>query len=133
MRGTGTAGEEGWMRLSLVPQEREYFRLFSEAAANTEKAGELLVALMNDFAEAKSISRQILEHEHSGSSIGKALEVAAPRRERLLPLGGRCCLNADERCQALQKPLPLRLFRRYRRVELRDRDLSRIRERAAKA
>ncbi len=57
------------MRLSLVPKEREYFRLFSEMAANVEKAGELLVALMNDFAEAKSISRQILEHEHVGDKI----------------------------------------------------------------
>jgi hypothetical protein len=57
------------MRLSLVPKEREYFRLFSEMAANVEKAGELLVALMNDFADAKSITRQILEHEHVGDKI----------------------------------------------------------------
>ena len=57
------------MRLSLVPKEREYFRLFSEMAANVEKAGELLVALMNDFGDAKSITRQILEHEHVGDKI----------------------------------------------------------------
>lgn len=57
------------MRLSLVPKEREYFHLFSEMAANVEKAGELLVALMNDFGDAKSISRQILEHEHVGDKI----------------------------------------------------------------
>jgi predicted phosphate transport protein (TIGR00153 family) len=57
------------MRLSLVPKEREYFRLFSEMAANVEKAGELLVALMDDFSQAKSITRQILEHEHVGDKI----------------------------------------------------------------
>lgn len=57
------------MRLSLVPKEREFFRLFSEMAANVEKAGELLVVLMNDFANAKSITRQILEHEHVGDKI----------------------------------------------------------------
>jgi uncharacterized protein len=57
------------MRLSLVPKEREFFRLFSEMAANVEKAGELLVALMNNFAEAKSFTRQILEHEHVGDKI----------------------------------------------------------------
>ena len=57
------------MRLSLVPKEREYFRLFSEMAANLEKAAELLVELMDDFANAKSNTRQILEHEHVGDKI----------------------------------------------------------------
>jgi len=57
------------MKLSLVPKEREFFRLFSEMAANLETAGELLVELMNDYDQARSKARQILEHEHVGDKI----------------------------------------------------------------
>ena len=57
------------MKLSLVPKEREFFRQFSESAANLEQAAGILVELMNDFAEAKSKARQILEHEHVGDKI----------------------------------------------------------------
>lgn len=57
------------MRLSLVPREREYFRLFSDMAANLETAARLLVELMNEFDDAKSKARQILECEHVGDKI----------------------------------------------------------------
>ena len=57
------------MKLSLVPQEREYFRLFSDHAANLEAAAKELVSLMTDFADAKAKARRILEHEHVGDKI----------------------------------------------------------------
>jgi predicted phosphate transport protein (TIGR00153 family) len=57
------------MKLSLVPTEKEFFRSFSEAAANLEKAAETLVGLMNDYDQAKSKARLILEHEHVGDKI----------------------------------------------------------------
>ena len=57
------------MRPSLVPKEREYFHLFSDMAANVELAGKLLVELMDDFGNAKTKAREILEHEHVGDKI----------------------------------------------------------------
>ena len=57
------------MKLSLVPQEREYFRLFSDFAANLDAAAQELVSLMTDFADAKGKARRILEHEHVGDKI----------------------------------------------------------------
>jgi predicted phosphate transport protein (TIGR00153 family) len=57
------------MKLNLVPKEREFFRHFSEMAANLEKAAEILVELMDHFDEARSRARQILEHEHVGDKI----------------------------------------------------------------
>ena len=57
------------MRLNLVPREREYFRLFSEMAGNLQRAGELLVELMDNYGDGKTRSRAILEHEHVGDKI----------------------------------------------------------------
>lgn len=57
------------MRLSLVPKEQDYFRLYSDLAANLDEAAQLLVALMDDFGNAKSIAAAILEHEHVGDKI----------------------------------------------------------------
>ena len=57
------------MKLSLVPQDKEYFRLFSEFAANLDKAAQLLAALMNDFDDPKGKARQMLELEHVGDKI----------------------------------------------------------------
>ena len=57
------------MKLSLVPQEREYFRLFSDFAANLDAAAQELVSLMTDFTAAKAKARRILEHEHVGDKI----------------------------------------------------------------
>ena len=57
------------MRFSLVPKEKEYFRLFSEAAANLEAAARVLAELMDDFGELKARAREILEYEHVGDKI----------------------------------------------------------------
>ncbi len=57
------------MKLSLVPQEREYFRLFSEFAANLDKAAQLLAGFMNDFHHPKATAREMLELEHVGDKI----------------------------------------------------------------
>jgi predicted phosphate transport protein (TIGR00153 family) len=57
------------VKLNLVPQEREYFRLFSEYADNLDEAARLLVDLMNDFADVKSKARRMLELEHVGDKI----------------------------------------------------------------
>ena len=56
------------MKLSLVPKEHDYFRLFSELAANLDAAAQLLVKFMND-GDRKSIAAAILEHEHVGDKI----------------------------------------------------------------
>jgi len=57
------------VRLSLVPKEQDYFRLFSDLAANLDEAAKLLVTFMEDYEHAKSIGAAILEHEHVGDKI----------------------------------------------------------------
>lgn len=57
------------MRLSLVPKEQDYFRLFSELATNLDEAAQLLVKFMEDYGNAKSFGATILEHEHVGDKI----------------------------------------------------------------
>ena len=56
------------MKLSLVPKEHDYFRLFSELAANLDAAAQLLVRFMNED-DRSSIAAAILEHEHVGDKI----------------------------------------------------------------
>ncbi|MFA4965940.1 MAG: DUF47 family protein [Thermoleophilia bacterium] len=56
------------MKLSLIPKEQGYFRLFSELAANLDAAAQMLVKFMND-GDRKSIAAAILEHEHVGDKI----------------------------------------------------------------
>lgn len=56
------------MRLSLVPKEHDYFRMFSELAANLDAAAQLLLKFMND-GDRQSIAASILEHEHVGDKI----------------------------------------------------------------
>jgi predicted phosphate transport protein (TIGR00153 family) len=57
------------MRFSLLPKEREYFRLFTEMAANVATAGALLNDLMSNFANARLKVRELTEHEHIGDKI----------------------------------------------------------------
>jgi predicted phosphate transport protein (TIGR00153 family) len=57
------------VKLSLVPKERDYFRMFSELAANLDAAAQLLVQFMDHYDEAKTIASRILEHEHVGDKI----------------------------------------------------------------
>jgi hypothetical protein len=56
------------VRLSLVPKEHDYFRLFSELAANLDTAAQLLAKFMDDD-DRKAIHAAILEHEHVGDKI----------------------------------------------------------------
>jgi len=56
------------VKLSLVPKEHDYFRMFSELAANLDAAAQLLVKFMND-GDRQSIAASILEHEHVGDKI----------------------------------------------------------------
>ncbi len=56
------------MKLSLVPKEQDYFRLFSELAANLDAAAQLLVRFMND-GDREHLAAAILEHEHVGDKI----------------------------------------------------------------
>jgi len=56
------------VRLSLVPKEHDYFRMFSELAANLDAAAQLLLKFMND-GDRQSIAASILEHEHVGDKI----------------------------------------------------------------
>ena len=56
------------MKLSLVPKDHDYFRLFAEQAANLDAAAQLLVRFMND-GDRQSIAAAILEHEHVGDKI----------------------------------------------------------------
>ena len=57
------------MKFSLVPQEREYFRLFSDFAATLDQAAQLLVSLLADYATLKSAAREMTELEHVGDKI----------------------------------------------------------------
>jgi hypothetical protein len=56
------------VRLSLVPREHDYFKLFSELAANLDAAAQLLVKFMDDD-DRKGVAAAILEHEHVGDKI----------------------------------------------------------------
>jgi predicted phosphate transport protein (TIGR00153 family) len=56
------------VKLSLVPKDHDYFRLFSELAANLDAAAQLLLKFMSDD-DRKGIAAAILEHEHVGDKI----------------------------------------------------------------
>jgi len=56
------------VKLSLVPKDHDYFRLFSELAANLDAAAQLLVKFMNE-GDRDSIAAAILEHEHVGDKM----------------------------------------------------------------
>ena len=57
------------MKLSLVPKDQDYFRMFSELAATLDAAARELVQLMANYDDAKAIAGRILEHEHVGDKI----------------------------------------------------------------
>src|SRR5947208_6546459 len=57
-------------RISLVPQKREFFDLFNQAAANAVEISLLLIELLNDFPErAEERMRDIKELEHRGDRL----------------------------------------------------------------
>ena len=54
-------------RISLVPQKREFFDLFNQAAANTIEISQRLIELLDDFpVGAEERMRDIKELEHAG-------------------------------------------------------------------
>jgi predicted phosphate transport protein (TIGR00153 family) len=57
------------VKLHLVPNGHNYFVAFSEQAANLSAAADLLARLMADFPSAKTVAREILEHEHVGDKL----------------------------------------------------------------
>jgi uncharacterized protein len=57
-------------RLSLIPQKREFFDLFNQAATNAVDISERLIGLLNDFPErADEGMRDIKELEHQGDRL----------------------------------------------------------------
>jgi uncharacterized protein len=57
-------------RLSLIPQKREFYDLFNQAAANTVDISQRLIVLLNDFPErADEGMRDIKELEHQGDRL----------------------------------------------------------------
>ena len=57
-------------RLSLTPQKREFFDLYSQASANTVEIARLLVELLDRFHDGgKALIGQIKELEHLGDRL----------------------------------------------------------------
>jgi uncharacterized protein len=60
-------------RISLVPQKREFFVLYSRAARNTVEIARLLVELLEEFPRNDSLLRDIKELEHEGDRLTREL------------------------------------------------------------
>jgi uncharacterized protein len=60
-------------RLTLVPQKREFFVLFSRAARNTVEIARLLIRLLEEFPQAGNLLRDIKELEHEGDRLTRDL------------------------------------------------------------
>lgn len=56
-------------RFSLVPKDREFFALFSEAGSNIKQVGDLLDQLLNKWPEDEGLRREILICEQEGDRI----------------------------------------------------------------
>jgi uncharacterized protein len=56
------------VRLSLVPKEQDFFRMFSELGANLDATAQLLVKFMNND-DQEAIAAEIVEHEHAGDKL----------------------------------------------------------------
>jgi len=60
-------------RVSLVPQKREFFVLYSRAARNAVEIGRLLVQLLDEFPRNETLLRDIKELEHEGDRLTREL------------------------------------------------------------
>jgi len=60
-------------RISLVPQNREFFRLFERASANAVGIAEQLVGLLDGFPSDGNVLREIKESEHEGDRVTREL------------------------------------------------------------
>ncbi|HJQ50463.1 MAG TPA: DUF47 family protein [Gaiellaceae bacterium] len=56
-------------RLSLVPQKREFFVLYSRAARNTVEIARLLLELLEEFPRGDGLLRDIKALEHEGDRL----------------------------------------------------------------
>jgi len=56
-------------RVSLVPQKREFFVLYSRAARNTVEIARLLLELLEAFPRTDGLLRDIKELEHEGDRL----------------------------------------------------------------
>ena len=56
-------------RISLVPQKREFFALYSNAARNAVEISRLLVRLLEEFPSDGELLRDIKELEHEGDRL----------------------------------------------------------------
>jgi uncharacterized protein len=56
-------------RISLVPQNREFFRLFERASLNAVGIARLLVQLLEEFPANGNLLREIKELEHEGDRL----------------------------------------------------------------
>jgi len=57
------------VKIRLVPKGHDYFRAFSEQAANVEEAARLFVLFLDDLPDGKARAREILECEHVGDKL----------------------------------------------------------------
>lgn len=60
-------------RISLVPQKREFYVLYSRAARNAVEIARLLVELLEEFPRNDSLLRDIKELEHEGDRLTREL------------------------------------------------------------
>jgi predicted phosphate transport protein (TIGR00153 family) len=56
-------------RLSLTPQKREFFELYSSASANAVEIARLLVDLLDHFPDGTDLIARIKEREHEGDRL----------------------------------------------------------------
>jgi uncharacterized protein len=62
------------VRISLVPQKREFFRLFTQASSNAVELARLLVRLLDEFPGSDGdLLREIKELEHEGDRLTRQL------------------------------------------------------------
>ena len=58
------------LKIRLIPQNREFFRLFTQASANAVDIARLLVELLGRFPEQNGeLVGRIKEHEHTGDRL----------------------------------------------------------------
>jgi uncharacterized protein len=60
-------------RITLVPQKREFYRLFARASANAVGIAELLVRLLDEFPANGDLLREIKDAEHEGDRVTREL------------------------------------------------------------
>ena len=61
-------------RISLVPQNREFFSLFTRASVNAVEIAQLLVRLLDEFPGSDGqLLREIKELEHEGDRLTRQL------------------------------------------------------------